>query len=246
MAGMPESDLRALIKRVVELSQPNLRKYLRQPRRGEIVKSYRVDSRYVADVRVLTNDGSPDSDEPEYPRLDLPVVWGGDKRGMICPPENGTPCVVGYLDGDPNFPFIQHIFWKKGSVPSCELDEFIIQLDADTSIKIDKEKKIITISPEEIRNESKKKWVVVAEESVSVEAPTVSLKTDKLVVSSMKDGAEATAQETVERRHTGNQTTSGTVTASLFVGELAMLQTGSGNPPDASSVADGTVYIQFD
>lgn len=129
-------DLRELLRRAVELAQPNLRKYLRLPRKGRIVKAYRADGTYYADVQVLTNDGSPDPDEPMYPKLDIPVIWGGANRGVVCPPQAGTPCVVGYYDGDPNFPFVQDIRWA--TTPEAELEEFVIQLDKQTHLKIDK------------------------------------------------------------------------------------------------------------
>jgi hypothetical protein len=130
-------DLRELLRRAIELAQPNLRKYFRMPRKGKIVTAYRSDGTYYADVQVLTNDGSPDPDEPMYPKLDLPVIWGGPARGVVCPPAAGTPCVVGYYDGDPNFPFIQDIRWQQ--TPEAELDEFVIQLNETTQLKIDKQ-----------------------------------------------------------------------------------------------------------
>ncbi len=129
-------DLRELLRRAVELAQPNLRKYVRMPRKGSIVKAYKSDGTYYADVQVMTNDGSPDPDEPVYPKLDLPVIWGGPARGVVCPPAAGTPCVVGYYDGDPNFPFIESIRWQQ--TPEAELEEFVIQLNAETQFRIDK------------------------------------------------------------------------------------------------------------
>lgn len=130
-------DLRELLRRAIELAQPNLRKYFRMPRKGKIIKAYKSDGTYYADVQVLTNDGSPDADEPMYPKLDLPVIWGGPARGVVCPPKAGTPCVVGYYDGDPNFPFIQDIRWT--TTPEAELEEFVIQLNPQTQLKIDKQ-----------------------------------------------------------------------------------------------------------
>ncbi len=130
-------DLRELLRRAVELAQPNPRKYFRLPRKGKIVAAYKSNGTYYADVQVLTNDGSPDGDEPMYPKLDLPVIWGGPGRGVVCPPKAGTPCVVGYYDGDPNFPFIQDIRWSQ--TPEAELEEFVIQLNKTTQFKIDKQ-----------------------------------------------------------------------------------------------------------
>lgn len=133
----PSPDLRELLRRAVELAQPNLRKYLRMPRKGMIMTAYKADGTYYADVQPLTNDGSPDPDEPMYPKLDIPVIWGGPARGVVCPPAAGTPCVIGYYDGDPNFPFIQDIRWSQ--TPEADLDEFVIQLNPQTQLKIDKQ-----------------------------------------------------------------------------------------------------------
>lgn len=133
----PAPDLRELLRRAVEIAQPNPRKYLRLPRKGVIVTAYKSDGTYFADVQPLTNDGSVDADEPMYPKLDLPVIWGGPSRGVVCPPKTGTPCVIGYYDGDPNFPFIQDIRWAAS--PEAELEEFVIQLDKQTHLKFDKQ-----------------------------------------------------------------------------------------------------------
>jgi len=137
MPGIDLSDLRELLRRAIELAQPNLRKYVRMPRKGRIVTAYRSDGTYYADVQPLTNDGSVDADEPMYPKLDLPVIWGGANRGVVCPPAAGTPCVIGYYDGDPDFPFIQDIRWSQ--TPETDLEEFVIQLNPTTQFKIDKQ-----------------------------------------------------------------------------------------------------------
>ncbi len=132
-----DHDLRELLRRAVELAQPNLRKYIRMPRKGLVVAAYKSDGAYYADVQPLTNDGSPDPDEPMYPKLDIPVIWGGPVRGVVCPPAAGAPCVIGYYDGDPNFPFIQDI--RQSQAPEADLEEFVIQLDPQTQLRIDKQ-----------------------------------------------------------------------------------------------------------
>ncbi len=137
MPSIDAADLRELLRRAVELAQPNLRKYVRMPRKGRIVTAYKADGTYYADVQPLTNDGSPDPNEPMYPKLDLPVIWGGGGRGVVCPPAAGTPCVIGYYDGDPCFPFIQDIRWQQ--TPEADLEEFVIQLNPTTQFKIDKQ-----------------------------------------------------------------------------------------------------------
>lgn len=160
----PAPDLREVLRRAIELAQPNLRKYVRMPRKGRIVKAYKVEGTYYADVQPLTNDGSPDPDEPMYPKLDLPVIWGGSDRGVVCPPRAGTPCVVGYYDGDPNFPFIQDIRWSEP--PETELEEFVIHLDKKVELRIDKNRNVnikVNVRPEETKKGKKRENCLLIE-----------------------------------------------------------------------------------
>jgi len=129
-------DLRALLRRAIEMAMPNLRKYYRVPRKGKIATAYKCEGQYYADVTALLNSGAVDPDEPLYPKIKLPVIWGGPGRGVVCPPKEGTPCVIGYYDGDPNYPFILDIRWNEA--PEAELDEFVIQLNDKLHLKIDR------------------------------------------------------------------------------------------------------------
>lgn len=135
MAG--SNDLRALLKRVVELVMPNLRAYYRVPRKGLIVKSYASAGAYYADVQPLRNDDSVDEREPVIPKVEIPILWGGPDRGVVCPPMAGTLCDITYYDGDPDYPRISNFRWQKNKAPSCELGGFIIQQSPGVYIKID-------------------------------------------------------------------------------------------------------------
>ncbi|MFA7465477.1 MAG: hypothetical protein WCY54_10525, partial [Syntrophales bacterium] len=86
---MSDVDLKKLLKRVVELVMPNLRHYYRLPRKGMVVKSYASDGSYWADVQPLRNDDSVDEREPVISRVEIPILWGGPDRGVVCPPAPG-------------------------------------------------------------------------------------------------------------------------------------------------------------
>src|SRR5690349_9371265 len=88
-ARMAEADLKSLLKRVVELVMPNLRHYYKMPRKGRVVKSYDSDGQYWADVQILRNDESDDTNEPVLKRIAIPVIWAGPNRGVVCPPAEG-------------------------------------------------------------------------------------------------------------------------------------------------------------
>lgn len=133
---MAEADLKTLLKRVVELVMPNLRHYYRPPRKGRVVKAYASDGAYWADVQPLRNDDSDDADEPVISRVEIPILWGGPERGIVCPPTVGTLCDITYYDGDPNYPRISNFRWAKNKAPNCELGGFIIQQTPEIYIRI--------------------------------------------------------------------------------------------------------------
>lgn len=128
---MSEVDLKKLLKRVVELVMPNLRHYYRLPRKGRVVKAYASDGQYWADVQPLRNDDSDDANEPVITKIEIPILWGGPERGVVCPPTVGTLCDITYYDGDPDYPRISNFRWAKNKAPNCALGGFIIQQSPD-------------------------------------------------------------------------------------------------------------------
>jgi hypothetical protein len=144
MAG---SDFTALIKRVVELVKPDLRHYYRVVRKARVTATYASDGKYWADVQPLRNDESVDPDEPVIPKVEIPIYWGGPKRGLVCPPEAGTYCDLEYYDGDPNYPRISNFRWHEHAAPDVEIGGLIIQREPGTHIKIDAENNIIHVTP---------------------------------------------------------------------------------------------------
>ncbi|MFZ2947903.1 MAG: hypothetical protein WA003_00330 [Desulfuromonadaceae bacterium] len=124
---MSEVDLKKLLQRAIELVMPNLRHYYRLLRKGRVVKAYASDGQYWADVQLLRNDESDDVNEPVITKVEIPILWGGPERGVVCPPAVGTLCDVEYYDGDPNYFRISNFRWAKNQAPACELGGFIIQ-----------------------------------------------------------------------------------------------------------------------
>jgi len=180
---MSASDLRSLLKRVVELVMPDLRAYYRVPRKGLVVQAYASDGRYWADVQPLRNDEAVDDREPIIPRVEIPVLWGGPERGVVCPPTPGTLCDITYYDGDPNYPRISNFRWQRNAAPACELGAFIIQADPQTSIKIDAQGNVITIAPGN--------WTVDIGELASIKAGQVLLDSGDIGLGSGADKAVA-------------------------------------------------------
>lgn len=238
---MSAADQRSLLKRLVELVQPDLRKYYRMPRKGRIVASYPSEGgQWFADVQPLRNDESEDTNEPVLPKLELPVLWGGINRGVVCPPAVGTYCVIGYLDGDPSYPFIMDIRWYDQQAPAAELTEFIIQQEPGVYIKVDKAHKIITVTPSNIEHEIGENWTVNVGDSATitvgkdatikagseatVQAPQINLVGN--LANHGKDGGIATAQEKSHKTHEGSYSLQGpqsvigsvTISGNLAVG----------------------------
>lgn len=151
--NMKNTDLKALLKRVVELVMPDLRSYYQITRKAKIVRTYASDGQYWADVQPLRNDESVDPNEPVISRVEIPVVWAGPKRGIVCPPLEGSYCDLSYYDGDPDYPRISNFRWHGNVAPECEIGGLIIQREPGTHIKIDSNNNIIHITPSNRQSE---------------------------------------------------------------------------------------------
>ncbi len=150
---MKDIDLKALLKRIVELVMPDLRSYYRVVRKARVVKSYASAGKYWADVQPLRNDDSQDPAEPVIPKVEIPILWGGPDRGIVCPPVKGTHCDLEYYDGDPDYPRISNFRWHNHKAPGIDVGGFIIQHSSGTFIKIDPDKNIIHATPANRHNE---------------------------------------------------------------------------------------------
>ncbi len=215
------------IKKAVELCMPDLRHYYRMPKKARIAAAYAADGSYYADVQPLRNDGTEDAAEPLIPRVELPVLWGGPDRGVVCPPEVGSLCDVSYYDGDPNYPFISNIRWGGGNATPCaELKEFVIQLENGVEIRIDKEKQIVTLTPQNVKTEAGKGWTVKAGDNASIEAGSkatitaggeITLEAPQIfqngnVTTKGAGGSVGTVEENANRTQRGNLTINGNLT----------------------------------
>ena len=167
---MAEQSLLSLLKRALELAMPDLRAYYRMTRKAKIVAAYASDGRYFADVQPLRNDESPDPAEPVIPQVEIPIMWGGPKRGIVCPPAVGTLCDLSYYDGDPNYPRISNFRWQSNGAPECGLDELIIQQTPGVSLKIEKDGSFLTVSPQNWNVEIGGNAVIKAGGDASVQA----------------------------------------------------------------------------
>ena len=171
-----------LLRKAIEIAMPNLRHYLRPVRKAKVVNVYPAkDGKYYADVQILRNDETIDPNEPIIPKVEIPVIWGGPKRGVVCPPAAGAHCDLSYYDGDPNYPRISNFRWYGFDAPDAELGEFVIQLEPGVEIRIDSKKQVVTLTPENINAKAGKNWTVnvgnnatiVAGKEISLEAGTV-------------------------------------------------------------------------
>ena len=170
---MQASDLRRLLKRVVELAMPDLRSYYRMVRKAKVVKTYASDGQYWADVQPLLNDENIDAREPVISRVEIPILWAGPNRGVVCPPLVGAMCDLSFYDGDPAYPRISNFRWKGNAAPECEVGAFIIQKGPGVSIKIDVTNNIIEVTDTDIINQAGQHWTIVAGVEATIDAPAI-------------------------------------------------------------------------
>lgn len=164
-------DIVGVIRKLVELAMPNLRHYYRMTRKARVAAVYESSGEYFCDVQPLRNDESVDALEPVVPRVSLPVLWGGPDRGIVCPPVAGTLCDLSYYDGDPNYPYISNIRWGGGmNAPKAALNELVIQLEDGVEIRIDKEKRIVTLTPQDVQTKAGKGWTVKTGDNATIRA----------------------------------------------------------------------------
>jgi hypothetical protein len=171
MAGEEgQQSLLDTIRKAIEISMPDLRHYYRMPKKAKVVAAYASDGRYYCDVQPLRNDETEDDREPIVPKAEIPVMWAGPKRGVVCPPAVGTYCDLSYYDGDPNSPRVSNFRWHGMDAPEAALNEFVIQLEPGVEIRIDRQKRIVTLTPEDVRTEAGKNWSVSVGGDVSINA----------------------------------------------------------------------------
>ncbi len=166
--------------RIVELGRPNLRGYYRIVRKAKIMKSYAAtDGKYYADVQPLRNDETVDENEPEIEQVEIPVIWGGEKRGIVCPPAEGTYCDLEYYDGDPNYPRISNFRWHENGAPEAELDEFVLQQKEGVYLKIDADNNFFVKTDGKVTIEAAKDITIKGDAKLLIEADEVKITANK-------------------------------------------------------------------
>ncbi|HBV41968.1 MAG TPA: baseplate assembly protein [Desulfovibrio sp.] len=215
------------IKKAVEVCRPDFRHYYRIVKKARIVNSYASNGKYYCDVQPLRNDENIDTNEPVIPRVALPVFWGGNNRGIVCPPCIGVLCDLSYYDGDPNYPFISNIRWdSKNTAPQAGLNEFVIQLENGVQIKIDDAKNILNITPANYKIEVGKDVEITAKGSANINVDgsaeitaknNITLTAPQIfqngnVSSGGTGGAKGSISENADRTQTGSFTLNGNIT----------------------------------
>lgn len=209
------ADLLKLLQKAIELAMPDMRHYYRMTRKAKVINSYASDGNYFADVQPLRNDETPDVNEPLVPKVEIPIFWGGAKRGIVCPPAPGTLCDLSYYDGDPNYPRISNFRWQGNGTPECGLDELVIQKEPGVSIKIDVGNKILSITPTNMETKVGQNWIVEAGQNVTVkavavatvQAPQINLMGN--ITATGEGGGVGSSEDKSTRTHTGSYTLNG-------------------------------------
>lgn len=189
---MKNIDLKALLKRVFELVMPDIRSYYRVVKKARVVKAYASDGHYWADVQPVRNDESIDPNEPVIPKIEIPVIWAGPNRGIVCPPAVGSFCDLEYYDGDPNYPRISNFRWHNNGAPAAAIGDLVIQSEPGTYIKIDAAKKILLVTPADIEKTAGGNWTIQVAGIATIQAPQINLQ-GALSVTGVGGGSGQTA-----------------------------------------------------
>lgn len=225
------------LKKAIEACMPNLRHYYRITKKARVVNTYASDGQYYCDVQPLRNDESVDAKEPIVPKVSIPVIWGGNNRGVVCPPSVGVLCDLSYYDGDPNYPFISNIrFDSRNIAPKAKLSEFVIQLENGVEIRIDEKKQIVHLTPSNwivtvggnanitaggnitataggsISASAGTTATVKAASSITIEAPQINQNGN--VTSQGTGGSTGSVTENANRTQNGNIVLNGNITVS--------------------------------
>ncbi len=108
-----------LLRRVIELLAPDLKSFYPTTIKGRIEKVYTTNDRhFYCDVQPLNNDESIDEDKPVINHIEIPVMFAGPDRGIICQPVVGLICDITYFGGDENYPGISNLRYANNKVPN--------------------------------------------------------------------------------------------------------------------------------
>ena len=93
------------------------------------------EGKYSLDV-VIVNPGNLEETDVPISEVQLNPVWAGPNgRGIYCPPAVGQVVIIGYIQGNPAYPYVAGI-WSNGyQAGGFKEGEFLIT-DGDAEIKI--------------------------------------------------------------------------------------------------------------
>ena len=151
-------DIVAHCARQSKWRQPNLRSYYRVVRKAKVVASYASDGQYYCDVQPLKNDETADENEPVIPAVAIPVMWGRpEARHRLARRQSGRCAIFSYYDGDPELSL--YFQFALGHGPGCakgRTERACHPAEDGAEIRIDKEKNIVTLTPENVKTENGK------------------------------------------------------------------------------------------
>lgn len=131
------------------------------------------------------------------------------KARVVCPPVVGTLCDLSYYDGDPNYPRIGNIRWQGHGAPLAEVGEFVIQLEKGVEMRIDKARRIVSMTPADWLVQVGGNATVQAEGSITLQAPQIIQRGN--VTGEGHNGGKGTVSEHADRTITGSLTINGPV-----------------------------------
>ena len=152
-------------------------------------------------MQPLRNDESVDENEPVIPKVEIPVIWAGPSRGVVCPPVVGAYCDLECYDGDPDYPRISNFRWHSNKAPNCELEAFIIQKDPGVYIKIDHDNNILNVTTGNLQSEIGVDlsesvggaWTINVDGSASIHASSIDLTGDTSIDGSLHVSGDISA-----------------------------------------------------
>lgn len=151
--------------------------------------------RYSVDIKPLHPDGTDDKKRPALKDVPLDVPWSGDKRGVFALPKVGAIVRVGFYGGSLAHPYIDGILPDGSSVPAVEEGQYLIQLNDQTTVLLDKEGLTIKVKDAgaNVKVEAAGDVDVKADMNVKVEAG-MSADVEAAMDATVKAGINATVE----------------------------------------------------
>jgi len=130
-----------------------IEKFYKFPISAKVIKNYTENGKYYIDCQEVGLDNSVIKNI--YPKVRIPKIWGSTTGGVFCNPSVGTEVIIGFRNGNKNFPYIQNVMGSEFDTERAENELIIIQ--NQTVLKVKDQKVVIKIgetSSFEITNNS--------------------------------------------------------------------------------------------